>query len=307
MEYDIVLLGDYFFDQIFSGLPRFPVLGEETWANKLTTTGGAMFITAVALTRLKVKVGWPAYFGNDYYSKFVHDLAQQEGVDLALAKFVDRPYQRVTTSMPLHTERAFVTYTDPEPADLHEHWLESLERCKFKHVHIGGYMPEAQLCTVIEKVRAQGATISMDAQDGDYLLDPPSCRKTLSKVDIFMPNAREAMIITETHNSKAALEALMPLVKVAVVKDGSNGAWAGHQSEVAFAPSIKIGEVVDTTGAGDCFNAGFLMGCVVSHFSLLKSLCYGNICGGYSVTGIGGATAAPTYDLLKAAYHQHYQ
>jgi sugar/nucleoside kinase (ribokinase family) len=307
MNYDIILLGDYFFDQIFSGLPRFPVLGEETWATKLTTTGGAMFITAVALTRLKVKVAWPAYFGNDYYSLFVHDLAAKEGVDLTLAKHVDQPYQHVTTSMPLHTERAFVTYTDPTPPDLHQHWLHSLEKCQFKHVHIGGYMSEPELCQVVEIARAQGATVSMDAQDGEYLLDPPACRKTLSQVDVFMPNTREAMLITETTTPKSALGALADLVKVAVIKDGANGAWGGEKDQTIFAPAMKIGPAIDTTGAGDCFNAGFLMGYIVAKASLEESLSYGNICGGLSVGGVGGATTAPTYEELMTIYQQNTQ
>lgn len=305
MDYDIVLLGDYFFDQIFSGLPRFPALGQETWATQLTTTGGAMFITAAALTRLKVKVGWSAYFGNDYYSKFVYDLAQQEGIDLSLAKVINCPYRRVTTSLPLHGERAFVTYADPDPENLQEYWLYSLEHCTFKHVHIGGYKPESVLRPILNLVRQRGATISMDVQDGDFLLDPPTCRKTLSQVDILMPNTREALMITETEDPQSAVSELMRLVKVAVVKDGANGAWAGCDGEIVFAPAINLGVAIDTTGAGDCFNAGFLRGCLVEHAPLRDCLLYGNICGGLSVTAIGGATAAPTYEELMTIYHQH--
>ena len=69
MHYDILLLGDYFFDTIYNGLDQMPVLGHETYATNLTATGGAMFITAVAMQRLGVQVGWATHFGNDYYSR----------------------------------------------------------------------------------------------------------------------------------------------------------------------------------------------------------------------------------------------
>jgi sugar/nucleoside kinase (ribokinase family) len=139
MQYDILVLGDYFFDQIFSELPRFPVLGCETYAQELVSTGGAMYITATALQRLGVRVGWPAYFGDDYYSQYVYNLAQKTGIDLSLARLVERPYRRVTTSIPYQGERAFVTFADPNPDDLREYWLSSMDRCEFSHVHLGGW------------------------------------------------------------------------------------------------------------------------------------------------------------------------
>lgn len=300
MHYDILLLGNYFFDQIFSGLPRFPSLGEEVWAQKLTTIGGAMFITASACTRLGVRCGWVSYFGNDYYSKFVYNLAQQEGIDLAFAQRLDRPYQRMTMSIPLGSERAFVTYEDESPAEMYDYWLECVEKADYRHVHLGGFPPPTVLPRLVERIHAKGATLSMDSQDGAHLQDPARCRDLIRGVDIFMPNAREARIITETVDVESALQTLMGLVKVAIIKDGAQGAWAGSDGEVLFSPAIRAGEVVDTTGAGDCFNAGFLMGYIVERAPLETCLRYGNICGGLSVTGVGGATAAPTRSELNS-------
>ena len=191
MRYDILTLGDYFFDQIFSGLPRFPVLGCETYADSLVSTGGAMYITVAALTRLGAKVGWPAYFGDDYYSCFVRGLAKDTGIDLELAKIADHPYRRVTTSMPYQGDRAFVTFVDPEADDLQQYWLESLDRCEFSHLHLGGWTAETELRPLAEKAHSKGATVSMDCQDVQCLLNPPTCLEPLEYVDIFMPNARE--------------------------------------------------------------------------------------------------------------------
>lgn len=299
-RYDIVTLGDYFFDQIFSGMPRFPVLGCETYADELVTTAGAMYITVAALTRLGARVGWPAYFGNDYYSCFVRDIARKNGVDLALAKVVDSPYRRVTTSIPYQGDRAFVTFADPEPDDLYQHWLDSLDTCDFAHLHLGGWTATPELRPLVEKARSKGATVSMDCQDEPCLLEPPTCIAPLGLVDIFMPNAREAKIIAETDDLQEAIQKLMPLVEFVVVKDGADGAWVGHNGQIFHAPAVCVGQAVDTTGAGDCFNAGFLFGHYVEKAPPETCLRYGNICGGFSVTSVGGATCTPTYDELKA-------
>lgn len=294
LSYDIVVLGDYFYDLIYSGLTEFPELGREILSKDVTTTGGAMYITAVSLQRLGANVGWPAYFGNDYYSQSVYGFALCENLDLSLARHVDRPYRRVTTALPLNGERAFVTYVDPEADDLHDYWLRSLQSCAFKHLHVGGMDRFDELKPLLQYAREQGATISADCQDGPHLQDPCLCRERLSQLDIFMPNAREARIIAETDTVEDALRTLSPLVKIIVIKDGANGAWVAQGDTVLHVPAVTAGEVVDTTGAGDCFNAGFLYGYVSERQPLEVCVQYGAICGGLSVTGVGGATAAPT-------------
>lgn len=295
LQCDILLLGEYFFDQIFTGMPEFPELGREVYASDLTTTGGAMFITAAALTRLGAKVGWPACFGDDAYSQFVRDLAVREGIDLTLARSLPHPYRRVTTSIPLEGERAFVTYADPQVPDRDDHWLASMERCHFAHLHLGSLMPGAAMELLTTAARRKGTTVSSDCQDGPHLKDPQACREAVRLVDIFMPNAREAQIIAETTDMRHVLARLLELTPLVVIKDGANGAWVGRRGgEVLHAPAVCVGPAVDTTGAGDCFNAGFLYGYIVERAPLERCLLYGNICGGLSVTAVGGATAAPT-------------
>jgi sugar/nucleoside kinase (ribokinase family) len=299
MTYDIIVLGDYFFDQIFSGLPRFPRLGCETYCDKLTTTGGAMFITAVSLGRLKARVGWPATFGTDAYSRFVYELTQAEGVDLALARQLDRPFQRVTTAMPFQGDRAFVTYVDAMPSDHHDYWLSVLRQASCRHLHFGGAMPVDELRPLVAAAREQGATVSMDCQDTPLLENPAAVREALPLVDIFIPNARETRIVAQIDDLHAAIESLLSLCPLIVVKDGPNGAWIGHDGDIIRVPGIDAGPAIDTTGAGDCFNAGFLYGHIVERASLEMCARYGNICGGLSVTGIGGATTAPTREELQ--------
>jgi sugar/nucleoside kinase (ribokinase family) len=300
LSYDIVLIGGYFFDMIFTGLARLPLLGQELYSEGVTTTGGAMFITAASLRRLGAQVGWPVVFGDDYYSQFVHDLSIREGIDLALAKHLDYPYRRVTTAMAHDGERAFVTYTDPEISDCMEYELSCLDRCEFRHLHFGGLCDLAYARPLIDRARQHGATVSMDCQDAPQLHQSDfAWGELLPMLDLFIPNAREAKLITKAATVEDAVKILNQSCKLVVVKDGANGAWIGDGAQVIHVPAVSVPQVVDTTGAGDCFNAGFLYGLFVEHAPLETCGLYGNICGGLSVTGVGGATNAPTLNQLK--------
>lgn len=303
MHYDIILLGDYFFDMIYTGLDQMPVLGHETYSQNLIATGGAMFITAVAMRRLGTNVGWATHFGNDYYSQYVRSLALTEALDLSLAKNLDYAYRRVTTALALQGERAFVTFIDPDESAIQNYWLQTMDYCTFRHLHLGGLAHPDEVRPLIEKAHAFGATVSMDCQDVPMLKESHPWHQFVNSADIFMPNAREALLLTGATDVQSALHQLGAWCegRLVVVKDGANGAWAIREGEVFHAPAMMVDHVVDTTGAGDCFNAGFLHGYIVEHQPIELCLRYGNICGGYSVQGIGGATTAPTYAQLQAA------
>lgn len=300
-HYDVICIGDYFFDLIYTGLPEFPQVGREIYSRDVTSTGGGMFITATSLRRLGVDVGWPAIFGTDSYSHFVKELVQHEGIDLSLIKDIPCPYRRITTSLPIDGERAFITYVDQEIEERDAHRLASLQKCSFDHLHIGGLHTIELLPDLLKTAKSMGATTSTDCQDVPQLYRS-SCewREMFRWVDIFMPNMREAMLISRQENPLKVIRHLLQWVKLVVVKDGANGAWAGLADEVIHVPAFHAGKVIDTTGAGDCFNAGFLYGYLIEKAPLERCLQLGNICGGFSVTEVGGATAAPSRERLLA-------
>jgi sugar/nucleoside kinase (ribokinase family) len=298
-NYDVLLLGDYFYDLIYSGLPEFPSLGRECYTSGVTSTGGALFITATAMRRLGVNVGWVCNFGTDDYSHFVRSLAINEGIDMEWARSLSVPLRRITSALPFAGERAFVTYVDPDPEDFYDYWMEAIDTARYRHVHIGGLIPAQYMQPLFKRARERGATISMDCQDTPEFRSNFDWAKMLATVDIFMPNAREACTITHLDDVEAALRQLNQWVETVVVKDGEHGAWIASGDQVSRIPAINAGEVIDTTGAGDCFNAGFLYGYLVEKASCAVSARYGNICGGFSVTGVGGATTAPTLDVLR--------
>ena len=295
--YDIIIPGNYFCDIIFTGIPKFPELGTEIFCGGLTVVPGGILNTVNGLSRLGVKVGWMGTLGNDFFSKFVADTATAERVDLSLIDFIDEPLKRVTVALSYPNDRAFVSYVDPVP-ELLDRAFAAVESTPFKHLHFTGLTLDPRMPELIAACHAKGITVSMDCQHRENTLAESLVREIVGKLDMFMPNTLEAKKLTATDTIDDAVSILREIVPYLIIKDGANGAFSWRQGEYCHAPAIQVETIVDTTGAGDLFNAGFF----AAYFggkSPQDCLQWGNITGGLSLRGHGGYSTAPTLDELK--------
>ena len=136
-------------------------------------------------------------------------------------------------------------------------------------------------------------------------LETPNVRRVLSQIDIFMPNAKEAMRLAGCDSVLAAAEVLRPLVPLLIIKDGANGASAWQGESYWHEDALKL-TPVDTTGAGDVFNAGFLTAYREGK-DMRECLRWGNICGGLSTLGSGGTTTSPHRERVEDILANGYQ
>jgi sugar/nucleoside kinase (ribokinase family) len=297
-HFDIVVPGHYYCDVIFTGLPSFPALGTEIFTDDLMVVPGGVMNTVVGLSRLGVQVGWLGSLGTDFFSRFIRERISEEGIDATLLKQLDAPLRRVTVAMSYPHDRAFLTYVD-KPPSLAALLQDLLDRddVTLAHLHFPGLALDPDLLPLLRLCRERRIKLSMDSQHQDDDLSNPLVRETLSLLDVFMPNSSEAKHLTNTATIDDAAQVLQQFVKYLVIKDGAYGAQAWDSGHHSQAPAIRV-EPVDTTGAGDIFNAGFLSAYMAGHPAPV-CLQWGNIAGGISTTGYGGCTKAPTQQILQ--------
>jgi sugar/nucleoside kinase (ribokinase family) len=154
------------------------------------------------------------------------------------------------------------------------------------------------LVSLFSRARALGLTTSLDPQWDPAELWDCHFSELLPHVNLFLPNIEELKNITTKDSMKDALAAMDHAAEMVVVKNGSVGAtlWSNGES-IEQAPFLNEA-VVDTIGAGDSFNAGF-----IHHFVLGESpescLEFAALCGAINTTGAGGTTAFSDYENVK--------
>jgi sugar/nucleoside kinase (ribokinase family) len=210
-----------------------------------------------------VIAGWvcawgAADFGDDDLSALALRYARAEGLDDALFVHHERPYRRVSVAASLPDDRSFITYYDPAPAQ--PAGFKALIATTAHVLYVPGFYGGVLFDAARLLVRAKRMQLIMDGNlTTDLTLDSPGVRKTLSKVDVFLPNALEARHLTGQDDLEQAARQLAALGPLVVVKYGAAGALACQADQLWSAPALPI-TPVDTTGAGDCFSAGFIKG-----------------------------------------------
>lgn len=292
---DVLLPSAYFCDQIFTGLPGMPRLGEEVFSQGYRLVPGGGFIPALALTRLGVNVNWACDFGNDVFSRYVLEAAGRQGLNSALFRFHDRPLQSVMVAYSFAHERAFVSYMDPLPStDL----TDLVQKNPARYLLMMYFQYGDDFIRTARAVHAQGSQVFMEGQvSGEATLADPQVQTALRSIDIFAPNHDEALKLTGEQKIEDALVRLAEYAPMVVIKLGQDGAIARRKEEQVHIPGIPT-HVIDTTGAGDNFDCGFLYG-LLHGYSLQDCLRCGNFCGSRSTTADGGWEASPTASQVK--------
>ncbi len=299
--YDFLVFGEYCCDLIVTGLPELPRLGADIFGSDMGIEVGASFNTVRALHRLGACVGWAAQFGSDLFSQFALQHVHAEGIDTRLFVHLDRPLRSISLAFSYTHERGFISYVDPvEPLDRARIIRENPARC----VLFTGLEYGKDLLAAVAAAHAAGAVTAMDCQHASVTLETPGVAAALQAVDLFLPNAGEAMQLTGAANPEEAIRILARWSPRVIVKAGAQGALACAGEELLSAEAIPVAEVVDTTGAGDCFNAGFLRSYLRGD-DLLTCLRYGNICGGLAITA-HAACATPTTCQAEELFQRLY-
>lgn len=170
-------------------------------------------------------------------------------------------------------------------------------------VHAEGYLlfNPALAEAVLASAKAAGCKVSLDLGSFEVVRAAESeLHLLLSRyVDYVFANEEEAAAFCGDADPKAGLEALAALCSVAAVKVGAEGAWIRRGEETVQVSSVPVNAVVDTTGAGDLWAAGFLGG-VLAGQSLEVAGHWGALLGAAVVQEIGAKLPEPVWARVLA-------
>jgi len=284
----VLCLGRTYCDLVFTGLSGLPVLGRELFAESVAIVpGGGAFITAAHLVSHGTPAALVTRLGIDPLSTGLDGALGTSGVDLRFVERAPDAGPQLTVAMVQPQDRAFLSRRagHGRPATLEE----ALSCPGVLHLHIAEYATLAELPEVITQAKDKGLTVSLDPSWDETLIRDPGLIGSCRGIDVFLPNLEEAFAIANTHDPERALDLLSDHFPLVVLKKGPDGAILadGEKRYSLTAPRV---EVVDTTGAGDAFNAGFIHSWLAAK-DLRTCLEAAIAAGSLSVQAAGGATA----------------
>ncbi len=296
---EIVVAGEVFVDLILSGCSGWPEPGKEIFAKEFRREmGGGTAITACGLAKLGLNVGMLAMVGNEWGDWLINGL-RAKNVDTALMRRDACQATAFTVIATMPHERAFLTYNGANSGV--EAWLcEAAAANKLtgvRHVHLA-YAPWlGNAEQIFEALHANGCTLSLDVGWREEWIAGPDALKLLRNVDLFFPNDMEARHLTGEREPQNILEVFEAAgVQRVALKLGSRGTALLWDGRIAFSDALNV-NAVDTTGAGDCFDAGFLCGYLRGE-TPETCLRMANICGAISTTQYGGIAGFPSRERL---------
>lgn len=307
-RFDITIAGEVNLDLILYGFEEsIPVDREILASNFEMTLGSSSAILAHNLSVLGNHVGFVTRYGSDDMGRIAMERIAESGTDTShCVRGAEGSKTGVTLLLPHSRSRRILTYPgvmfDMTVRDLDIDYLASA-----RHFHLSSLFLlrglHAGLPELFRTLKQRGLTLSLDTNDDpddrwDGVLD-----ELLPLVDILLPNDDEIRRIAKRDSVEEALDILSPIVPLIAVKCGRQGAIVQQGSRRSLVPGISV-EPVDTIGAGDSFNAGFLTAWLGGANPRECALA-GNITGALSTQAPGGTEAFRDRARVAAFVHQH--
>jgi sugar/nucleoside kinase (ribokinase family) len=296
-DLDLLVIGEINPDLIVRGPDLVPAFGQ---AEKLVddarlTIGASSAIMACGAARLGLRTAFIGIVGEDEFGRFMLRALADHGVDIS-ACIID---PELTTGMSVILsqphDRGILTHLGAIAA-LRVDQIDRRMMRRARHLHVGSFFLldglRPGLSGLYAEAHAMGLTTSLDTNwdpsgtwDGGLASLLPHC-------DVLMPNEAEARLIAARSDLSRALDVLSEQVPTLAIKLGADGGLARQGDQIVRAPSLPV-PIVDTTGAGDSFDAGFLYG-YLNRWSLERSLRLACACGSLSIRAAGGTDGQAT-------------
>jgi len=291
---DVLSVSDMCVDLVLTGNVR-PHFGqvEQTIADYILELGGSANIFASQLAKLGGRVGLIGWVGDDAFGRFCLQRLNTLAIDTSRVRVHSLLKTGLGVALAESEDRAILTYLGTidgtQPCELSNDLLESS-----RHWHIASYFLLASLrgfwVEWAQRCKAAGLTLSLDTN-----WDPANrwsgVIEILPFIDVFLPNQNEVLAVTGEKDVLTAARRLAKEGPVVAVKRGAEGAivvtgdktWEIRPSDIGLDPL----RVIDTVGAGDNFDAGFIRGWLLRR-DIRECLILGHRCAIASLPQAGG-------------------
>jgi sugar/nucleoside kinase (ribokinase family) len=291
-SFDVLVAGEINPDLILSGDIE-PAFGqvEKLVDSAALVVGSSSAIFACGAARLGLKVAFIGKCGDDLMGRFMLEQMQIRGVNTDTVIIVPGQSTGLSVILSRGADRAILTYPGLMSALKAEEVSDNL-LAKARHLHVASYFLQTALQPglprLFERAHALGLTTSLDT-NYDPSENWAGFDALLAVTNIFLPNEAEACSLSGADSVAEAAVRLSGKVDTLVVKLGAQGALGMNHHQSARVASIPI-KVVDTVGAGDSFDAGFIYA-YLQGWSLERSLRAAAVCGALSTRAAGGTQA----------------
>lgn len=310
---DMVVIGEINPDIVVADPDPVPIFDEvERVVDSIRmTVGSSSAIFACGAARLGLRVAFAGVVGDDALGRFMLDAMAERGIDVSACVVDPHRPTGATVIMTSPSQRAMLTAMGAIGA-LDVDAVPSSLIARARHLHLGAFYLQDRsrdrLPAFFAAARARGLTTSFDTNwdpterwDGGVI-------EMLRASDVFFPNAAEARRIAHIDDVDGAAGALATMGAegrtdggpVVAVKLGAAGAFAVTSGGPLVRVPALLVDPVDTTGAGDSFDAGFLRAWLDGG-DLRESLELGVACGALSTRRLGGVDGQPTLAEARAA------
>jgi sugar/nucleoside kinase (ribokinase family) len=295
--FDLLIVGDANPDVVLHGAPRELAYGqaEQLVEGGALTVGGSAGIMACAAARLDLRTAFAGVVGADAAGRFMREELTRRGVHVGGVRVREDLVTGLTVALARGDDRAIVTFPGCIDA-LTATMVDQDLLLGARHVHVSSYFLQPRLAPglrgLFEAARTAGAGTSLDLNWDPAEQWDGGLADVLPAVDVLFVNAAEAAAVSGAADPAVAATVLAARGPLPVIKLGAAGALAhdGCRLVRVSAPAVNV---VDTVGAGDTFDAGFLCGRLLG-WEVSRCLALGVACGSLSAQGTGGVESQPT-------------
>jgi sugar/nucleoside kinase (ribokinase family) len=313
MKRKVLCLGIIVGDFLAKPVEDMPERGKLTLVEKTELhIGGCATNTGIVLKKLGVDVSIVGKVGNDNLGKFIINKLKEEGIDTEYIKISDK-FTTSGTSVLVHSdgERSFI-HSIGANADFDINDFDFSLLKNFSILHIAGpfLMPKflkMGLTEILKEAKNGGIITCLDTvwdAFGNWL---KGIENSLPYIDYLFTSFEEAKMIAKKEEKEDICNFFLSNgVKNVCLKMGERGSYISNKNESYYFPALKV-NVIDTTGAGDGYVAGFIKG-ITENFEFKKCGLLANIVGAKITTAIGTTAGIKNWeDLLKFAKEFGYE